>query len=345
MKVLVTGGSGFLGSHIVEQLVAQGHDVRALVRKSSDTKFLLSLGSVDAGGAARGNGSAKHGRVELAYGAIEDAVAVAEAVKGVDAIIHSAGLVKARSPSEFRQTNVMGTQNLIDAARKNAPDLKRFVLVSSLAAVGPSHDGKPVDGAGTPGPVTHYGRSKLDAERAVLAAKGELPVVILRPAAIYGPRDNEVFAFFQAVSRGILPTIGNGESTMSMIYGADCAEACVKALTADVPSGSTYFVDDGVAHGFRSMLEQIEEALGKKAKLRINLPFPVVYAMAFGSEMFGKLTNKAVMLNRDKMNEIRQPHWVCSSEKTQAALGWTPRTNLREGTAITAKWYRDNNWL
>jgi nucleoside-diphosphate-sugar epimerase len=328
MKVLVTGGSGFLGSHIVEQLSREGHDVRALVRKSSNRKFLESLS-----------------RVEFAYGSVEDADKVAEAVKGVDAIIHSAGLVKARSPEEFRQTNVVGTQNLIGAAKKHAPGLKRFVLVSSLAAVGPSPDGKPVDVERATGPVTHYGRSKRDAERVTLDAKNDLPVVILRPAAIYGPRDNEIFAFFQSVWRGILPTIGNGESSISMIYGADCAEACIKAITANVPSGSTYFVDDGEAHGFRAMLEDIEAALGRKAKLRINLPFPVVYAAALGSEIFGKLTNKAVMLNRDKMNEIRQPHWVCSSEQTRQALAWEPKTNLREGTVLTAKWYRENGWL
>jgi nucleoside-diphosphate-sugar epimerase len=328
MKVLVTGASGFLGSHVAEQLSKSGHAVRALVRKSSKVDFLKGLDGV-----------------ELAYGAVEDAAAVTEAVKGVDAIVHSAGLVKARSPEEFHATNVEGTRNLLEAATKNAKGLKRFVFVSSLAAVGPSHDGTPVDGTQQTSPVTHYGRSKAEAERLVLAAKDQLPVVVLRPAAIYGPRDQEIFAFFQAVHRGVLPTVGKGDSTMSMIYGADAAEACIKAIDADVPSGSTYFLDDGEPHNFRAMIEQVEEALGKKAMLRLNLPMPVIYLAAVSSELYGKLSNKAVMLTRDKVNEIRQPHWVCSSEKTRRDLGWEPKTDLREGTRVTARWYRDNGWL
>ena len=216
MKVLVTGASGFLGSHIAEQLSREGHTVRALVRKSSKRDFLERLGNV-----------------EFAYGGVEDVAAVAEAVKGVDAIIHSAGLVKARNAAEFRKTNVEGTRNLIEAAKKNAPKLQRFVFVSSLAAVGPSHDGRPVEGTAGTNPVTHYGRSKREAEDVVLAARGELPVVVLRPGAIYGPRDNEIFAFFQSVHRGVLPTVGKGDSTISMIYGADCAAACIKAIVAE----------------------------------------------------------------------------------------------------------------
>jgi nucleoside-diphosphate-sugar epimerase len=328
MKVLVTGGSGFLGSHVAEQLTEHGHEVRALVRKSSKRDFLERL---------RG--------VEFAYGGIEDAEKVADAVKGVDAIVHSAGLVKARSADEFHRTNVDGTRNVVEAARRHAPKLKRLVLVSSLAAAGPSHDGVPIDTARAAQPITHYGKSKLEAERVVLAAKNELPVVVLRPAAIYGPRDQEIFAFFQAVKRGVLPTIGKGDSTMSMIYGADCAEACIKAITAEIPSGSVYFVDDGEAYGFRTMLEQVEEAMGKKAFLRVNLPMPVLYMAALSSEFYGKLANKAVMLTRDKMNEIRQPHWVCSSDSTRRELRWEPRVKLREGTAITARWYQDNGWL
>jgi nucleoside-diphosphate-sugar epimerase len=265
-------------------------------------------------------------------------------VKGVDAIIHSAGLVKARSQAEFDQTNVEGTRNIVLAAKAHAPKLKKLVFVSSLTAAGPSPDGVPLEGDSS-GPVTDYGRSKLAAERIVLAAKAELPVVILRPGAIYGPRDQEILAFFKAVNNRVLPQIGAGNSTVSMIFGADCAEACVKAITADVPSGSTYFVSDDEPYTFKTMTEEIETALGKRAFVRFPLPMPVIWLAAVSSELYGKLSNKAVMLNRDKINEIRQPHWVCSSKRTRKELGWEPRVGLKEGTAITARWYQDNGWL
>jgi nucleoside-diphosphate-sugar epimerase len=123
LKVLVTGASGFLGSHVAEQLSQAGHEVVALVRKSSNRKFLETLPNVN-----------------FAYGAVEDAHAVDQAVRGVDAIVHSAGLVKARGEAEFEKTNVEGTKNLLASVRNHAPGLKRFVFVSSLTAVGPSHD-------------------------------------------------------------------------------------------------------------------------------------------------------------------------------------------------------------
>ncbi len=328
MKVLVTGASGFLGSHVAEQLAREGHVVRALVRKTSNRKFLESLSNV-----------------EFAEGSVDQAERVEEAVRGVDAVVHAAGLVKARGEAEFHATNVQGTRNVLEAAKRGARGLKRFVFVSSLAAVGPSDDGTPLRSDAEPRPVTAYGRSKLEAERLVLAAKETLRVTVLRPPAIYGPRDGEILAFFKAVDRRLLPTIGDASSTLSMIYGADAAAACIRAITADVPSGSVYFVDDGNAYGFRDMLEGIERALGKKALLRINLPMPFVYAAALGSEMFGKMTGRAVMLTRDKMNEIRQPHWVCDSEDTRRDLGWEPKVKLREGTEITARWYRENGWL
>ena len=332
MKVLVTGGSGFLGSHIAEQLTREGHVVRALVRKSSNRKLLESLSSV-----------------ELVEGSVEDVASLERAVKGVDAIVHSAGLVKARNIDEFTACNVTGTTNLLDAAKaaqKNGPPgLRRFVFVSSLAAVGPSLDGAPVASDRAPSPVTHYGRSKLAAERAVLAAKNDLPVTIIRPPLIYGPRDNETFAFFQSIARGVLPVLGDGKNTLSVIYVEDAAAACVRAVEADVPSGSTYFVDDGEVHVWKEALADVEDALGKRAFIRFGLPLGVMRAAAMATEAYGRMNNKAVMLTRDKINELEQKHWVCSSLDTRRDLGWTPAVGWREGTKRAARWYRDNGWL
>lgn len=328
MRVLVTGASGFLGSHIAEQLAEAGHSVVALVRTSSNTKFLSSL---------RG--------LELATGSVEEASSVRAAMQGVDAVIHSAGLVKARSEDEFFRTNTDGTRNLLSAAREVAPGLRRFVFVSSLAAVGPSLDGRPVDGAGTPHPVTHYGRSKLAAERLVIEAKDQLPVTVIRPPMIYGPRDHEAFAFFQSVSMRFLPYLGDGKNTMSVVYASDAARACIQAIERDVPSGNAYFIDDGKVYVWLDMLKDIERAVGKEALVRLSIPFPVVRGVAMFNEIVGKISNKAMMLTRDKLAELSAPHWVCDSSDTRRDLGWEPKVGWEEGTRLSAAWYRENGWM
>ena len=328
MRVLVTGASGFLGSHIAEQLARQGHSVVALVRRTSSTRFLSSLPGL-----------------ELATGAVEDAASVRAAMQHVDAVVHSAGLVKARTDAEFFDVNVEGTRTLLDAAKSVAPRLRRFVFVSSLAVAGPSHDGRPVARDAAPRPVTCYGRSKLAAERLVIEAKDELPVVVIRPPMIYGPRDNESFAFFQSVSRRFLPYLGDGRNTLSIIYAADAADACIRAIDADVPSGQTYFVDDGEVYVWLDMLAELERAIGKRALVRFGLPFPVIRGAALVSEGMGRLTGKPVMLTRDKLNELAAPHWVCDSTDTRRDLGWAPRVKWAEGARLAAAWYRDHGWL
>jgi nucleoside-diphosphate-sugar epimerase len=328
MTTLVTGASGFLGSHVAEQLSKRGQKVRALVRKSSNTKFLQSLPNV-----------------ELAYGSIEDKASVLAASKGITGIVHAAGLVKARGPAEFRKVNTEGTENLLAAALAQKAQLKRFVLVSSQAAGGPS------DALGTPKqvgqetePVTHYGRSKLAAEEAALRLKSELPITILRPPAIYGPRDQEILIFFKSVDKGVLPLTSPLEAKFSMIYGADCAAACLRALEADVPSGSVYYLDDGTPVTFETMIRSVEAAVGKRAWVRIPLPRPIVRTAALLTELYGRATNQAVMLTRDKCNELFN-QWVCDSSKARTELDWQPEVDFARGVKLTAEWYKQHGWL
>ncbi len=328
MKVFLTGGTGFLGSHIAEQLSQQGHEVRALVRATSDTKFLETLDNV-----------------ELFEGAMDDQQRLSQAIAGVDGVLHVAGVVKAKSPAEFHRVNAVGTRLMLEAAKEHKAQLKRFVLVSSLAVIGPSRDGQPVAGDAPPNPVTHYGRSKLAAERFARAAKDELPITIIRPPLIYGPRDRECFAFFQAVKLGVLPYMGSTARGVSAIYAADCAAACIAALTKDVPSGSAYFVEDGKTETLGELVGHIEQAMGKRAWLRFPIPRRVLATAALGTELVGKVTDKAVMLTRDKCNELYAPHWVCDSSETRRDLDWTPKMSFDRGARVTADWYREHGWL
>lgn len=328
MTILVTGATGFLGSHVAEQLSKAGRPVRALVRKSSNKKFLETLKNI-----------------EFVYGSVDDAESCIEATKGVTGIIHSAGLVKARSSEEFRRVNTEGTENLLIGAQK-AGSVKRFVFVSSQATAGPSDaSGTPVRVGQETAPVTAYGRSKLAAERILLAAKSSVPITILRPPAIYGPRDHEILIFFKAVRNGILPLTNPLDAKYSMIYGPDCAAACIRALDADVESGTVLFVDDGQPVTFREMIERVEIAVGKKAWVRLPLPHALVKGAAAVTELYGKATNQAVMLTRDKCNELHASGWVCDGSEAQKVLSWHPQVQFAEGVKLTAAWYRQEGWL
>jgi nucleoside-diphosphate-sugar epimerase len=328
MKVFLTGGSGFLGSWVAEQLTAEGHTVRALVRPRSDKRSLEKLA-----------------RVEFAPGAIEDPASLKPAMKGVDAVVHVAGIVKARRPADFFAVNTQGTKNLLEAALAQG-GLERFVYVSSLAAMGPSKDGTPLPEEAVPNPVTHYGRSKLEAERAVLAAGDRMPVTVIRPPMIYGPRDRETLAFFTSIKNGVLPMTGDGRNTLSVIYVEDCAAAVVRAVTAKgAPSGKAYFVEDGAVYVWRDALGDIEAALGKKAFVRVGMPLGVLKAAAAATQLWGALTNTAQMLTLDKVNELTQQHWVCSGEGARRDLGWTAKVQWQQGVIEAVKWYREQGWL
>ena len=328
MRVLLTGGSGFLGSYVAEKLAGEGHVVRALVRPRSDKSVLSKIGGM-----------------ELAPGAVEEPASLEAALAGVDAVVHVAGIVKARRPEDFFRVNAQGTKNLLDAALKRG-GLKRFVYVSSLAAMGPSADGKPVPEDAEPRPVTHYGRSKLEAERAVLAKAGEIPVTVIRPPMIYGPRDRETLAFYTSVKRGVLPMTGDGSNTLSITYVEDCADAVVRAVTHyDAPSGRAYFVEDGAVYVWRDALGEIEKALGRRAFVRIGMPMGVVKVAAAATQMWGALTNTAQMLTLDKVNELTQQHWVCSGEGARRDLGWTAKVQWAQGVQQAVQWYREAGWL
>jgi nucleoside-diphosphate-sugar epimerase len=313
---------------VAEQLVAAGHRVRVLVRKTSNRSFLSTLPGI-----------------EFAVGSVEDRESVCAAMRGAEAVVHSAGLVKATSDAEFFECNTQGTVHLLEAAKEHAAStFKRFVHVSSLEACGPSLDGKPVK-VEQEQPVTAYGRSKLKAEKAVLSHKHTLPVVVLRPAAIYGPRDVEIFEAFRAAKRRQYPVIGNGSMLGSYTYGPDCARACVKAIDADIPSGNVYFVDDGDPLQMSlAMGRMVPDAVGASPVVRMGIPFPMLQLTSVGVEAYGKLRGKAVMLTREKVAMLRH-HWVCDSQKTREDLGWSQSVRFREGVLLTANWYKENGWL
>lgn len=326
MRVLLTGGSGFLGSHVSEELVRRGHVVRALVRRSSKVKDLEVLGA------------------EIAFGVLEKGEGLDVALRDCDAVIHCAGVTKALDEDGFFEVNERATRKLVDAARREKT-VKRFVYVSSLEAFGPAPDGVLPDESMEPQPITFYGKSKLGGEHAVLAAKDDLEVVVLRPTGIYGPRDTEIFKLFQIADRGVMPMLNDKESTFTMVYGPDCANACIDAATQPLTSGAVYFVTDGRVYRWGEAARWLEDALGKKLWLKFRIPKPLVFAVALGGELTMKVTGKAQIVTREKVGILMARHLVASSEAIRKELGWSPRVEFPEGMRLTVGWYREHGWL
>ena len=327
MRILVTGATGFFGSHIAEQLAREGHTMRVLVRRTSDRSFLRGL------------------ECEEALGDVTQPETLSAAIEGVEAVVHAAGLVKARSAQEFQAVNAQGTANLLSAL-DSISQLRRFVYISSLAAHGPSEDGRPRPLDAPPNPVTAYGRSKLRAEELVRSWAGDgRSAAIIRPPVIYGPRDRELLPFFRLTRRRLAPLLGDGTNAISLVYVEDAARAVAQAAAAaDEAPSATYTIDDGAVYTWRDLLGAVEQALGTKA-LRLNSPVWAFTAAAFVSETYGRLRGKAVTFTRDKVREMRQRYWVCSHEEISRDLGWKPQVGLSEGSALTAAWYRQHGWL
>lgn len=327
MKVLVTGASGFLGSHIAEQLAAAGHDVRALLRLTSSRRFLA------------------HFPHTVTVGDVTDPKSLQAAVEDVDAVVHAAALVKARNEAEFIAVNERGTANLAEAVESAGRRLQRFVYISSLAAHGPSDDGKPRPVEALPRPLSAYGRTKLAGELLVQRSSFADRSVIFRMPVIYGPRDRALLPFFKLARSWIAPLLMGGRNRISIVYVEDAARAVAQALEAEAPvGGKIYSPDDDEVYSWQDLLSAIEAAVARRA-LRVNSPLWAFRTAALASEAFGFLTRRAVSLTRDKVREMAQPHWVCSSEALRSDLGWAPRTKIREGAMLTAEWYRANRWL
>jgi len=330
MKVLVTGASGFVGSTLCDELSKRGHEVKALMRKTSLVTNLTMA------------------KLETVTGSLGDPDSLAEAVKDVEVIFHVAGVVAALTTKDFFRANAEGTKNLIEAAKKNSPGLKRFVYVSSLAAAGPSLADKPHLEHFSALPVSDYGASKLAGENEALKGRDTFPVVVVRPPAVYGPRDRGVLTFFQAVRRGILPLLGTANPDprrYSFVHVEDLVQGIILAgFEAGAESGDIFYVTGDGYFSWEEAMRLIAQGLGQKT-FTLRLPVPALKGAAAVCTAVSKITGKVLPFSLDKIKEIEAAAWTCSNEKAKKKLGFTPYWTLERGFAQTARWYRENGWL
>lgn len=323
-RALITGATGFVGSHLVERLADEGWQMRALVRPTSDTSTLERFG------------------VERVVGDLGDREAIRSACAGVDVVYHLAALTWALDEASFVRANVEGTRNVADGLLRAGPRPQRLVYLSSYAACGPARPERPRRLKDPPAPIGLYGRTKLEGEEIVRSLEQQgVQVVVLRAPAVYGPGDRALLTYFQLVRWRLAPLPSGGERRLQMIYAPDLARALARA--AHVPPG-TYAVAEPTEHEWSAMVAAIGRAL-KKKPLRVPLPPVLVRAAAAVSETVGKLRGQAVPFNREKAREMLAAAWTCDLTGSEALLGPREATPLEEGIFRTVQWYRSQGWL
>lgn len=323
--LLVTGATGFVGSHVLEQASRLSLHVRALVRKAVDAERLEAQG------------------ITCVRGSLEDAGALRNAVAGADAVLHLAAATKARSLEEYQRANVAGTQAIVEAAVRANPRPSRMVYLSSLAASGPSFDGAPVTRATVPRPLTAYGRTKLAGEKVCESGRDRLILAILRAPAVYGPRDRDVYEFFRMARYGVIPIPGAAHRRLQMIHAADLARALLLAATSDGAEG-VYHVAEARSYEFEEMARMVASAVGKRARI-IHIPGALIEAAAAVSETVAGVVGKSTIFNRDKARELLAPGWLCETDLARRDFGFEAQINLQAGLNETAAWYKTNGWL
>jgi nucleoside-diphosphate-sugar epimerase len=324
---LVTGANGFIGSHLVEELLARGCYVRCLVRKTSDLRWLEGLD------------------VQIVRCDYEDVDFLTAALLGADYIYHLAGAVKARRPAEFYRANAQSTASLAQAVINVNPGLKRFLFSSSQAAVGPSPClDKPKCEQDGCLPVSDYGKSKLLAERELMKLSDRLPLTIIRPPSVYGPRDTEIFMYFQWISRGLALLPGIRKRYAHLIYVKDLVRGMIQAAESAKTPGNTYFLAEDKAYSWQEISDLIAASLGKKP-LKVPVPLFVARFSAILSEAGAWAAGKPTQFTRQKVSEMAQRYWTVSALAAKEDFGFRCEYGLAKGIAETARWYRDNGWL
>jgi len=326
MRAVVTGGAGFIGSHLLEALTRRGDQAVCVERRGASRRWIAGL------------------PVTVHECGVADADCLAAAMRGADIVFHLAALTEARSPEDFYAVNTEGTASVMRAAASFGSAAPRVILVSSLAALGPCRSGAPLDEDAVPHPLSAYGRSKLLAEAVVHAYADRVPATILRLPTVYGPRERAVLKFFQLVRRGVALTIGDWDRALTLLHVQDLVAGLLRVAETPASVGRTYILSHPEAVTWRAFAETVGRALGRVPVL-LSVPVPVARVIARTAELVAAAGRRAAILNRERLREMTQRSWLCSTARAAAELGFAPQVPAAIGIPVTAAWYREAGWL
>lgn len=326
MTVFITGATGFIGSHIAERLHEKGYRLKCLVRQTSDIRWI------------------KHLPIEYVRGDIFDAELLKRTLNAAEYVYHVAGVTKAKTKEEYFRGNHLATRSILQAARSANQMLKRFIHVSSQAAVGPSVGGKPIEETTPFHPITTYGVSKMEAEKECLRMMSDLPITIVRPPAVYGQRDKDVFEFFNTMNKGIQPMIGFHDKHVSLVHVKDLVDGIILAGEHAKSPGQTYFISSERFYDWKEIGDVTSRVMRRKT-IRVHIPEWTMYGIAAIAEAAALFSKKPALLNFEKVKDIVQNDWTCNVSKAMSELGYKEHIPLEEGVRQTIEWYRQQGWL
>ena len=318
--------SGFRGSNLIRSLNQKGYRPYALLRKTSRLDLLKNADFIPV------------------YGDVTSDDIISQLPGSVNTIIHCAGSIKATNQNNYFTGNTQGTLNIINEAKRLLPDLKRIILLSSQAAAGPCQPGQSKRETDGCDPVSNYGISKAKMEEAILENFADMPLVIVRPPSVYGPGDRESLSFFKMIKSGFVPSVNHNRSVLSFVYIDDLIEGIFRlAAAADLPE-KLYYITSQDEVAISDLYRTIAKHMGKKYMI-LNVPKPLVSAVATISLIIGRLSGKPSILSPDKVKEMRELRWVVSSERFRKLFPDMAFTSLETGTERSLAWYREKGWL
>lgn len=327
MKAFVTGGTGFIGSHLVDSLneLDQYDEVYCLVRDKE--KWLEDK------------------PYRKVTGDLHNLKALQDGLRDIDVLFHVAGKVSAPDLKQLNHTNVEGTENVVRVALKQG--VQKIVILSSLAAVGPSFK-RPVNEGDPLMPISMYGESKKSMELKIQELADEnSSITIIRPPAVYGPREDQIFSFFKIASMGIAPKIKHNQAgtsqKISLVYVADLIQGILKAADNQHKGLETYFISSPRGYSWDEIQDAVSRSLGKRV-ISLSISSKLVRNIANVNEKVGSVFGRYPLLNKEKANEMTM-EWICSIQKAEQELNYAPRFSLTEGIDQTLQWYKKHHWL
>jgi len=326
MRAVVTGGTGFIGGHLLQGLVARGDDVTSVERPGANRHWIAHL------------------PLTVSTTGLDDKAALARACDGADVVFHIAGLTRAATLEDYDRANAAGTDAVMRAAASHGSRAPHVVMISSFSAMGSCPPDQLLTARTVPNPLSRYGESKLRAEAVVHAWADRVPATILRPTSVYGPRERGVLLYFRMVRRGLAVSIGDWNREVQLLHIEDMVRALLRVGDRPHAAGRTWCLAHPERFTWRVFADTVGRAIGRPPRL-VRVPVPVAGAIARAAELAARLRGRSASLNRDRVRELTQRRWVCDAERAWDDFDLMPEVPLSVGVPATVAWYREAGWL